>query len=296
MITVIIYGIINGLLISLLAIAFQINFKIYKIFDLSQAGLYVSTSYFFIKLSALLYPNTQLSSILIVILTCVFSWIVSLLIYNLVYKRFFAKKTSSLALMIISIAIYIIIINITAIIYGSETQIINIDESSFVGIQTGIIIITPVQLLQFVISLPTVLLILLILNKKQIGKQITALSENKELLSTLGYNINKIRIKALVISSSLVAIVSILKSIEHGIEPYNFGFHSILMGIIAALIGGINSFKGAAFGGLFIGIINSVGSWFFSGEWQETTAYVMLLVVLTFKKEGFFNINLRLEE
>ncbi len=297
MIAIIVYGIISGLIIGLLALAFQINFRIYKMFDLSQAGIYVCTSYFFIKLSEFfLNSYSVVTTLMIIIITCCFGWGLSLLIYHLVYKKFIYKRTSSLTFMVISLAIYMIMVNITALLYGSETQIINIDGFSSKSIQIGAIIITYIQLFQLGVVSLTLLFILFILNKKNIGKEIIALSENQELFTTLGYNLTKTRTYALLISGILIAVASILKSLEFGVEPFNIGFQSILLGIVAVLIGGIHSFKGAILGGVFIGIINNLGAWFFSGEWQETIAFVVLLIVLIFKKDGFFSVNLRLEE
>ncbi len=198
--------------------------------------------------------------------------------------------------MIISLSIYMIMINTIAIFFGSDIQVINIQKISNKSISIVGIVFTHIQLIQVIVSIIIILLILFILNKKRIGKEIIALSENMELFLTLGIRLNRTRNIALLISGILITTASILKSIEFGIEPNNIGFHTLLLGIIAVLIGGIHSYKGALFGGIFIGLVNNIGAWFFSGEWKEISAFVLLFVILIFKKNGLFSINLRLEE
>ena len=297
MIAILLYGIINGLIIGLVALAFQINFRIYKMFDLSQAGIYVCASYFFISVHQLIFANfSNISSILILVITCGFSWGLFLLIYHLIYKKFLNKNASSLTLMVIGLALYMVMINIIAIFFGSDVQIISVEGTSSKNLQLGTVVITYIQVTQMFLSTIVLLLALFLLNKKKIGQQIIALSENKELFLTLGHNVSKTRNKALLISGVLITCAAILKSIEFGIEPFTIGFQTLLLGIVAVLIGGIHSFKGAVLGGVFIGVINNLGAWFFSGEWQETIAFVVLLIILIFKKNGFFSVNLRLEE
>ena len=63
--------------------------------------------------------------------------------------------------------------------------------------------------------------------------------------------------------------------------------------------GGIESYDNPfmkIFAGIFVGVVNNLGAWFFSGAWQETIAFIVLLIVLIIKKDGFFSVNLRLEE
>ncbi len=296
MIAVLLYGLINGLIISLVALAFQINFKIFKMFDLSLAGVFVGSSYFFITLQQSLIASTSLISLVLsLLLTFMFCWALTFLIYGLVFKKFLKQKSSGLTLMIVSLAVYIIIINIIALFFGSNTQIINIKQLSYYSTQIGSIVFTYTQITQFFLGLIVICIILYFLTQKGIGNKINALSENSELFLTLGHNVHSTRKKVLLLSSVLIATASILKSVEFGIEPYSMGFQTLLLGIIASLIGGIHSFKGALIGGLFIGVINNIGAWFFSGAWQETTAFVALLVILLFKKNGFFNVNLRTE-
>ncbi|MGB7117714.1 MAG: branched-chain amino acid ABC transporter permease, partial [Anaerolineales bacterium] len=72
------------------------------------------------------------------------------------------------------------------------------------------------------------------------------------------------------------------------------GFFPGLKAFTAAVVGGIGSIPGAAVGGLFLGLIESVGpSLFLQGlgipaphQLKDVIAFVMLVLVLIFRPQG----------
>ena len=53
-------------------------------------------------------------------------------------------------------------------------------------------------------------------------------------------------------------------------------------------IGGIGSVIGALFGGILLGLLESLASFFFSGGWSDAISFAAFLIVLMFKPEGLF--------
>jgi branched-chain amino acid transport system permease protein len=58
------------------------------------------------------------------------------------------------------------------------------------------------------------------------------------------------------------------------------------MGVIAVIVGGINSLPGAALGGLFIGLAQNLGVYWLPSKWQDTIAYAILILFLLFRPYG----------
>lgn len=59
-----------------------------------------------------------------------------------------------------------------------------------------------------------------------------------------------------------------------------------LLGFIALAVGGLGSNIGALIGGAALGLLNSFASYYFGGEYQQTIAVGLLMVVLLIKPEG----------
>ncbi len=65
------------------------------------------------------------------------------------------------------------------------------------------------------------------------------------------------------------------------------GMNALMMGLITVIIGGVGSVPGIALGALLLGMSQHLGSWFISSQWQDVIAFIILLVFLLFKPEGF---------
>jgi len=59
-----------------------------------------------------------------------------------------------------------------------------------------------------------------------------------------------------------------------------------LNGFIALAVGGLGSNVGAIIGGAGLGLLSALASYWFGGEYQQTIAVGLLMVVLLLKPEG----------
>jgi branched-chain amino acid transport system permease protein len=59
-----------------------------------------------------------------------------------------------------------------------------------------------------------------------------------------------------------------------------------LNGFIALAVGGLGSNVGALLGGIALGLLNAFASYWFGGEYQQTIAVGLLMIVLLVKPEG----------
>ena len=58
--------------------------------------------------------------------------------------------------------------------------------------------------------------------------------------------------------------------------------------MIALAIGGMGSIVGALLGGIFLGVLESYGSFFLTGGWSDVISYAAFLLVLMFRPQGLF--------
>ena len=66
----------------------------------------------------------------------------------------------------------------------------------------------------------------------------------------------------------------------------NMGLNLGLAGFIGAIIGGIDSLPGAALGGLFLGIVESLASGLVPNAWADGISYLVLFLVLLVRPQG----------
>ena len=70
-------------------------------------------------------------------------------------------------------------------------------------------------------------------------------------------------------------------------QVYHYmGFTAGLKGFTAAVAGGIGSIPGAMLGGLFLGLVESIGVGLISAQYKDLIAFGTLILLLLFRPQG----------
>lgn len=283
---VLINGIINGLLLSLVALGFHIIFSATKIFHIAHGGLYVGGVYFFYWISSLtaLFPAIAISM--------AFVFILGILIEKVVYRPLMKKSNQNITL-ISSLGVYIVIINIIALIFGNETKILSNSISE--GITFLDLIITWPQLLYIIVSVPAIIAFTLFMKITGFGLKVKAVSDNPTLARVLGIQIEKIRYVVFGVGSLLAAIAGLLKAYDTGIDPYS-GMAITLSAAVVVIISGMASFTGTILTSILLAITQNFIEYFLSAQWKDTVTFAILILVLIWRTEGILQFNIRSDE
>jgi branched-subunit amino acid ABC-type transport system permease component len=155
--------------------------------------------------------------------------------------------------------------------------------------------ITPVQIVIILTSLALFALTALILKRSKIGKALRAVANDPELAVVAGLDKDRIIYFTYFTGSALAAIAAILISLDIDMTPL-MGFQAMLYGVVAVVIGGLGNILGAYFGGLLLGLAQHLGVWYISSKWQDAIAFVILILFLLFRPQGFFGRRMRRSE
>jgi branched-chain amino acid transport system permease protein len=113
--------------------------------------------------------------------------------------------------------------------------------------------------------------------------------------SVLGVNTKRIRLIAMIIGGLFVAIASILKLYDTGMDPYS-GLTITLSASVAVIVGGSNSLKGTIIASLLIASLQTITEWFLSSQWKEGMTFLLLILVILWRTEGIVSFKMRVEE
>lgn len=290
---VIINGLIAGLIYALIALGFNLIYNATRIFHIAHGVVYTSAAYFFLLFSEILGLSNPINQMTVIILSLVSAICLGISSEIFVY-RFLRKSDSPLLVYFIaSLGFYILVVNLIALSFGNETQILSAGISA--SISFGNIILTKVQLAEIIIAPVIIAGIIYLLNNTILGKVIRAMYDNQTLVQVLGFNLNKYRLLVIGLGSLLAAIAGLLVAFDVGIDP-QVGLIAFLTAAVAVIIGGVNSVYGTIIGAIFLGLVQNIVIWFISAQWQDAVTFLILIIVLLIKKEGLVEIKLRLEE
>ncbi len=280
-------GIVAGLTIALVALAFNIIYLPTRVFHVALGGIYAVAP--FIAWTCIQggwpwYVATVVATITAVGLS------VSCEIFN--HYPLERKKASSGVHLVSSLGIYIIMVQSIVLIWGNETKVMRTGLDK--AIRVCGIILTHAQMTAAIVSCVLLLLVYLWLRFSNVGLQFRALADNPTEFALRGYNIRRLRLLAFGISGVLSAAGALLVSNDIGFDPHG-GLLTVLLAIVAVIIGGRGSLLGPVVGGILLGVMRSEAIWFFSARWQEAITFLLLVLFLFVRPQGLVGRDVRLE-
>lgn len=157
---------------------------------------------------------------------------------------------------------------------------IPIGESSILLTYTGV----------FSLVLSAVLMIglYLLVQRTKLGKAMRAVAQDKSTASLMGINVNQVISQTFVISGALAGAAGVMWGIHNQLINYFTGFIPGIKAFTAAVLGGIGNIPGAMIGGLFLGIVESIGPAALGIDFQlkDVIAFTILILVLIFRPSG----------
>lgn len=117
------------------------------------------------------------------------------------------------------------------------------------------------------------------------GKLFIAMSEDAFAARARGVPTDRIRAMSYVIAGAMGGLAGFAAG-QLTFAYFALGLTLTLNGFIALAVGGLGSNVGAMIGGTALGLLNAFASYLFGGEYQQTIAVGLLMIVLLLKPEG----------
>lgn len=120
-----------------------------------------------------------------------------------------------------------------------------------------------------------------------VGKGMVAVASNALAANLVGINTRSIVALAFIISAVIGGIAGVLAT-PITLTSYDVGTILSLKGFAAAMLGGMGSPIGAVVGGLVLGMVEAFGSGLISSAYKDAFAFLVILIVLFVRPQGFF--------
>ncbi len=273
--------IIAGAIYSMIALGFNIIFRVTKFFNISHGVFIVLGGYFLLLLNRTFGVNLYLSIGMSIILVA-FS---GALIDKLVFLPLRKKGASSIIMLVASLGILTAVQAAIAIVFGTDFQrlsgkgVISETYEVFGAVITGIqsvILITGMFIMTGLVML---------INKTRFGKAVKAIGDDEEVAGIVGINTDRIIGITFFIGSAIAGLGGILIGYDVGLMP-TMGMLLLLKAVTASIIGGTGNIYGGILGAYLLGFAENTGVYFLSGAWKDAIAFGLLIIFLLFRPRG----------
>jgi len=287
MLQVLANGVVTGASIALMALAFQLVFLPIRVFHVSLGAVFTGVPY-----AAWLALQGGLPTFMVVICAILFAIMFSLALEVINHSPLERRNASFVAHLIASLGIYIFFAQVIAVAFGNSPKHIRTFDDF--AVRFGDVIVTGVQVGVVVVCTVTLVAFFVWLRMTNLGLRFRALADNPSDLALLGYNVSGLRLLAFGLSGFAVAITSLAIAYDIGFHPHN-GLDTLIIAVVAMIIGGRRSFIGPVIGGLLLGILRANVIWFFEARWQDVVMFTILALFLLFRPDGIVGKKMRVE-
>lgn len=186
---------------------------------------------------------------------------------------------------LMTVGIGMVLTEVMRLIFSSNYQSVRTsysDSTLFVG---PVFIDAPFAI-AFICAALFTLFLFWFLIKTDLGRSIRAVSQDKEAALLMGINSERIQVITMGIGASLVAAAGTMLMPMYYLYP-DMGGAFTRKAFVVTILGGLGSTVGAIFGGVTLGIAESLGATYFGQAFDDMIGLIMFLLVLVFLPGGF---------
>jgi branched-chain amino acid transport system permease protein len=294
----VLFGLTIGGVYALLALGYtmvygilrQINFAHGDTMMAGAFSAYFAANYF--KRNGMLESQAILAMTVTVLVAMVVCTLVALAVERICYRPF--RHVRSLAPLICAIGASFFIQHTFRAMYGSTVR--SFPDTTWLEGNISLLggSMPKTQFMVIVTAAAAMLFLYLIVHKTRMGKAMRAVSEDRDAAALMGIDINRVIVFTFTLGASMAGIGGILYMLVYKQVYFFMGFLPGIKAFTAAVLGGIGNIPGAMFGGIFLGLVESVGpALFLDGlgvpapyQLRDAIAFTVLIMVLVFRPEG----------
>jgi branched-chain amino acid transport system permease protein len=304
----IVFGLAQGSIYALIAMGYTMVYGILRMINFAHSEIFMSgpyTAYFFAAAfyrSGFLDRHPILSLMIIFVVSMSTSTLIAILLERIAYRPL--RDAPRLVPLITAIGASFFLQYVFRGLYGSGFQaypVVKILEGKwsfgeFQMLKFQALVIVAAALLMFALYS--------FVQWTRVGKAIRAVSEDKETSALMGIDIDKMIVTTFIIGGMAAGAAGVLYALMFKQVHFFMGFIPGIKAFTAAVLGGIGNIPGAMLGGIFLGLVESVGpTLFLDGlgivapyQLKDAIAFTMLVLVLIFRPTGILGERLAVKK
>ena len=273
-------GVQYGLLLFLVASGLTLIFGIMGIINLAHGSFYMIGAYMAFSLSALtgnLFAAIVLGVVLSVALGVFLEWA----LFSRLYRR------DHLEQVLLTYGLILVFEELRSMIVGNDVHGVAVPAFLNWSVPLTETLSYPVyRLFMSAVCIVLAGLPYLLIQRTRIGMMIRAGASNREMVASLGLDINLVYRLVFALGVALAAFAGMIAAPVSSVYP-GMGTGVLIVCFVVVVIGGIGSIWGALVAALLIGLADTFGRVLLP-EAAGVTVYVLMAAILLWRPEGLF--------
>ena len=273
-------GLAMGSIYALVALGFVLIFNAVNVVNFAQGEFAMVPA--FVAVWLMSYLN--LSFPMTCVVTVAFMGIFGIIFQRIAYYPL--RNRSFLPVIISTIGVGIFLKNGAQLIFGAEPLSMP-RPTSATALDIFGVFVDPQYIIIIVCTLALLGLQYFFFEKTKLGKMMQATAQDKQMARLLGIKVATMIAITFAYSSILGAAAGILVGPIFFVTK-DMGAMIGLKAFCSTIVGGFGSVPGAILGGLFLGVIEVFAAYYVSSAYRDAFAFIILILVLLLRPQGFF--------
>ena len=283
----IIHGLAQGSVYSLVALGYTMVYGVLQFINFAHSDIFMLGAFAGIYFAA--WFGGIHSPVLLVCLVTIGSMVscstIALLVERIAYRPL--RSAPRLNVLITAIGVSLFLENLGQIVFGADPRVFP-ELISTESLLDGDLVINNIQVSVILISAGLMVVLHHIVQHTKVGTAMRAVSFDIEIASLMGIPTDRVISFTFLIGACLAGSASILYGLSYPkVEPL-LGVMIGLKAFVAAVFGGIGNIRGAAVGGIVLGLAETFTVYYISSTFRDAIAFALLIGVLLLRPSGLF--------
>jgi branched-chain amino acid transport system permease protein len=273
-------GVQYGLLLFLVATGLTLIFGIMGIINLAHGSFYMVGAYMAFTLSSM--TGSLLTAIVIgIVLSVALGMVLEWALFSRLYKR------DHLEQVLLTYGLILVFEEVRSLIAGNDVHGVAVPQIFNASVRLTETLTYPVyRLFMSAVCLVLAGLLYLVIQRTRIGMMIRAGASNRDMVQSLGVNINLVYRLVFAMGVALAAFGGMLAAPISSVYP-GMGTQVLIICFVVVVIGGIGSVWGAMVAALLIGLVDTFGKVLIP-QAAGVSVYLLMAAILLWRPEGLF--------
>lgn len=284
-------GLTTGCIYTLVSVGFNLIYRVVRVLDLSYSAVLMVGTFVAWSLNqavAGLGLPTAATVTLVCAGTLAACVVVELILEYLMIRPLLDRGASLLVVIVATLGAFYVLQEIVDHWQGPLPVSFAVPFHQQVLYKSASGTVDTFQIITFVLTGLVLVGVDVWIRRSRAGKSLEAVAQDRAAASLVGIDLHvTIRIAYAVVG--LVAGVGALAYlVTYNSTSFQIGLPLGVVGLSAAVVGGMGNHRGGALGGFLLGMIGSYASAFVGATWQAGIAYAILIVLVLYRPEGLF--------
>ena len=202
------------------------------------------------------------------------------------------RGTGLVAALVVSIGLSLALRYLLQIVYGGRSNPYAQYQSQR-AVDYGVFTLTNRALFSIIISVVVLVLVAVMLQRTKIGKAMRAVSDNRDLASSSGIDVNRVILVVWMMGGALATLGGVLLGLSDQVQ-WDMGFRLLLLMFAGVTLGGLGTAYGALVGSVIVGVFVQLSTLVIPDDMKYVGGLLLLIVILVIRPQGILGSRARI--